>query len=51
MVDKPVVSHENEEMMPETTNILDNGLTYVESSSQRVVDELEMSSEENMTKD
>jgi hypothetical protein len=50
-VDKPLVSHENEKMMPKTTSIVKNGLTNVESSSQRTNDELKVSSEESMTKD
>ncbi len=50
-IDKPVASHESEELMPETTNIIENGLTNVESSSQRVVDELKVSSKKSMTKD
>jgi len=51
VVDKPVASHESEEMMLESTNIVENGLTYVESSSQRVVDEFKVSSKESMTED
>jgi len=51
VINKPIASHESEEMMPETTNIVENGLTNVKSSSQRVVDKLKVSSEENMTKD
>jgi hypothetical protein len=51
VVNKHVASHESEKMMPKTTNIVKNGLTYVGSSSQRVVDELKVSFEENMTKD
>ncbi len=38
-------------MMSKITNIVENGLIDVESSSQRVVDELKVSFEENMTKD
>jgi hypothetical protein len=37
--------------MSKITNIVENGLIDVESSSQRVVDELKVSFEENMTKD
>ncbi len=51
MIHKPVASHESEEMMPETTNIVENGLTNVESSSQKIVDKLKVSSEESMTED
>jgi thiaminase len=50
-VEKLVASHESEEMMLETTNIVENGLTNVKSSSQRVVDKLKVSYEESMTKD
>ncbi len=48
MIDKPIVSHASEEMMRETTNIIENGQTNVKSSSQRVVDKLKVSSEESM---
>jgi hypothetical protein len=51
VIHKPVASHESEEMMPETTNIVENGLTNVESSSQKIVDKLKVSSEESMTED
>jgi hypothetical protein len=51
MVDKPFASHESEKMMPETTSIIDNGLTNVESSYQRIADELKVSFEESMTED
>jgi hypothetical protein len=51
VIDKPITSHESEEMMLETTNIVENGLTNVKSSSQRVVDKLKVSYEESMTKD
>jgi len=51
VIDKPVASHESEEMMPETTNIVESGLTDVKSSSQRVVDKVKVSSEESMTED
>jgi hypothetical protein len=37
--------------MLETTSIVENGLTNVESSSQRTIDELKVSFEESMTKD
>jgi hypothetical protein len=48
VIDKPIVSHASEEMMRETTNIIENGQTNVKSSSQRVVDKLKVSSEESM---
>jgi hypothetical protein len=51
MVDKPVVSHESEKMMPKTISIVEYGLTDVESSSQRLVDELKVNFEEKMIKD
>jgi hypothetical protein len=51
VVDKLVASHENEEMIPKTKSLVENGLTNVESSSQKVVDELKVSSKESMTKD
>jgi hypothetical protein len=38
-------------MMPKTTSIVENGLTDVESSSQRTTDELKVNYEESMTKD
>jgi hypothetical protein len=38
-------------MMLETANIVKNGLKNVESSSQKVANELKVSSEENMTED
>jgi uncharacterized membrane protein YgaE (UPF0421/DUF939 family) len=38
-------------MMLETTNIVENGLTDVESSSQRATNELKVSFEESMTED
>ncbi|CAK9237290.1 unnamed protein product [Sphagnum troendelagicum] len=50
-VDRPVASHESEEMMPETTSVVENGLTDVESSSQRAADELKVSSEGSTTED
>jgi transcriptional regulator NrdR family protein len=50
-VEKPIASHESEEMMLETTTIVENGLTNVESSSQKVVDELKVSCKENMIED
>jgi hypothetical protein len=50
-IDKLVTSHESEEMMPKSTSIVENGLTDVESSSQRIVDEFKVSSKESMTKD
>jgi hypothetical protein len=37
--------------MLETTNIVENGLTYVESSSQKIVDKLKVSCKENMIED
>jgi hypothetical protein len=37
--------------MLETTSIVENGLTNVESSSQITIDELKVSFEESMTKD
>ncbi len=37
--------------MPKTTSIVENGLTDVESSSQRTTDELKVNYEESMTKD
>jgi hypothetical protein len=37
--------------MLETANIVENGLKNVESSSQKVVNKLKVSSEENMTED
>jgi hypothetical protein len=51
MIDKLVVSHESEEMMPKTTSIVHNGLTNVESSSQRVANEFKVSSKESITED
>jgi hypothetical protein len=51
MVDKPIASHESEEMMPETSSIVENGLTYVEFSSQGTVDKLKVNYEESMTED
>ncbi len=50
-IDKLVVSHESEKMMPETTSIIERRLTNIEFSSQRVVDELKVSFEESMTED
>ncbi|CAK9883084.1 unnamed protein product [Sphagnum jensenii] len=50
-VDRPVASHESEEMMPETTSVVVNGLTDVESSSQRAADEFKVSSEGSTTED
>jgi hypothetical protein len=50
-IDKHVASHESEEMMPETTSVVENGLTDVEFSSQRAADELKVSSEESTTED
>jgi hypothetical protein len=50
-VDKPVASHESEEMMPETTSVVENGLTDVQSSSQRAADELKVRSEGSMAED
>ncbi len=50
-VEKLVASHESEEMMLETTNIVENGLADVESSSQRAADKLKVNSEQSMTKD
>jgi hypothetical protein len=50
-VDRPVASHESEEMMLETTSVVENGLTDVESSSQRAADELKVSSEGSTTED
>jgi hypothetical protein len=50
-VDRPVASHESEEMMPETTSVVENGPTDVESSSQRAAHELKVSSEGSMTED
>jgi hypothetical protein len=50
-VDKLVASHESEKIIPKTKSIVENGLTNVESSSQRVDDELKVSSKESMTKD
>jgi hypothetical protein len=38
-------------MMLEIANIVENGLKNVESSSQKVVNKLKVSSEENMTED
>jgi hypothetical protein len=38
-------------MMPKTTNIVENGLTDVESSSQKPANNLKVSSKESMTKD
>jgi hypothetical protein len=51
VINKPIDSHESEEMMPETTNIVENGLTDVKSSSQRVIDKLKVSSKESMIED
>ncbi len=38
-------------MMSKSTNIVENGLIDVEFSSQRVADELKVSSKKNMTED
>ncbi len=51
VIDKPVASHGSEEMMPKITNIVENGLTYVKSSSQRIVDKLKVNFEESMIED
>ncbi len=51
MVEKLVTSHENEEIMLEITSIVENGLTNVEFSSQKVVDKLKVSYKESMIKD
>ncbi len=51
VVDKPVASHESEEMMLKSTSIVENGLIDVEFSSQRVIDEFKVSSKERMTED
>jgi hypothetical protein len=51
MIDKPVASHESEKMMPKTTSIVHNGLINVESSSQRVVNELKVNSKESIIED
>jgi hypothetical protein len=51
VVDKFVASHVSEEMMLKTTRIVENGMIDVESSSERVVDKLKVSSKESMTKD
>jgi len=51
VIDKLVASHGSEELMPKSTSIVENGLTYVESSLQRIVDEFKVSSKESMTKD
>jgi hypothetical protein len=51
VIDKPIASHESEEMMLEITNIVENGLTYVKSSSQRIVDKLKVNFEESMIED
>jgi hypothetical protein len=51
VVDKLIDSHESEEIMPETTSIVQNGLADVESSSQRTANELKVSFEESMTED
>jgi hypothetical protein len=51
VVEKLVTSHENEEIMLEITSIVENGLTNVEFSSQKVVDKLKVSYKESMIKD
>jgi hypothetical protein len=51
VLEKLVASHENEEIMLEIRSIVENGLTNVESSSQKVVDKLKVNYKESMIED